>query len=340
MSDSYVLPTLVKGPYRLPERWLVVNVGWLAVVFRNGVPRQVCGPGRHSAVTGLFTGRGLPMTGELSVLLFDNAPQNVEMAADAVLLADARKVGVKAVAVVRPRWSADPRSLLDVVGRYGVLSSRYGEASGFQLDADFRAWARGLLRERGHDDVYLAADSRSALAAPSGASGRPAAPGDGLLYVERFVHVIVEPDPVVVAIEGVRDEAEIKAARLESKAALEPLEAGLRELRSQYADRIAHDHELRRARLDVDKAAVYGVIPAFMHDPQAAAEVIKTRWQSLTELVSEYADTLPFVAEALNVTPTRLLQDLARGRVPGAAPEDKPPSPDEIGQLDERRHPA
>ena len=340
MSESYVLPTLVKGPFPIPARQLLVNVGWLAVVFRNGVPCRVCRPGRHSSVVGLFTGRRLPATGELSVLLFDSAPQNVEMAADAVRLADARKVGVTAVAVVRPRWSTDPESLLDVVARYGVLSSRYGEAAGFQLDADFRAWARRLLRRRGHDDVYLAADSRSALTGPPGASGQAAGPGEGLLVVERFVHVVVTPDPVVVGIERVHDKSAIKAAALEAKAALEPLAAGLRELTELYADRRARARGLRRAELDVDMAAVYEVSPLFMRDPTAAAEVVKTRWQVLTGLVSEYADMLPFVAEELHVTPTQLLQNRAQGRIPAAGRDGGPSSPDDIGQLDERRSPA
>ncbi|GGV13101.1 hypothetical protein GCM10010260_60050 [Streptomyces filipinensis] len=340
MSETYVLPTLVKGPFPLPARELVVNVGWLAVVFRNGVPCRVCRPGRHSSLVGLFTGRRLPVTGELSVVLFDNAPQTVQMAADAVRLADARKIGVTAVAVVRPRWSADPESLLDVAARYGVLSHRYGEAAGFQLDADFRAWARRLLRERGHDDVHLAADSRSALTGPHGAAGPATGPGEGLLVVERFVHVVVTPDPVVVAIEREHDKVDIKAAALEAKVALEPLAAALRELRGRNEDHLARARGLRRAELDVDTAAVYGVIPLFIRDPKAATEVVKTRWQVLNGLLNEYADMLPFAAEELGVTPTQLLQSLAQGRVPTADRDAGPSSPDEIGQLDERRRPA
>ncbi|KOV97722.1 hypothetical protein ADK65_24820 [Streptomyces sp. NRRL B-1140] len=337
MSETYVLPTLVKGPFPLPERWLVVNVGWLAVIFRNGVPFRVCGPGRHSTVTGLFTGRRLPATGELSVLLFDNAPQTVEMSADAVRLADARKVGVSAIAVVQPRWSSDPGSLLDVVARYGVLSSRYGEAAGVRLDADFRAWARRLLRERGHDDVYLAVDSRTILAGPPGAS---TGPGGGLLVVEQFVDVDVTPDPVVLAVEDAQDKVAVKVAKLEAGIALEPLRALLIDLRKQYADQTERAHSMRRAELDVDVAAVYDVIPLFMRDPEAAGEVVKARWETLTKLLGEYADTLPFAAEELKVTPTQLLQNLAQGRVPAPSGDSRGPSPDEIGELDERRRSA
>ncbi|GGV88359.1 hypothetical protein AB0N97_28830 [Streptomyces collinus] len=337
MSETYVLPTLVKGPFPLPERWLVVNVGWLAVIFRNGVPCRVCGPGRHSTVTGLFTGRRLPATGELSVLLFDNAPQTVEMSADAVRLADARKVGVSAVAVVQPRWSADPESLLDVVARYGVLSSRYGEAAGVRLEADFRAWARRLLRERGHDDVYLALDSRSILAGPPGAS---TGPGGGLLVVEQFVDVDVTPDPTVIAIERVHDEREIDAAKEQANVALEPLRALLVDLRQQYADQTERAHSIRQAELDVDVAAVYDVIPLFMRDPEAAGEVVKARWETLTQLLGEYSDTLPFAAEELKVTPTQLLRSLAQGRVPAPGRDSEGSSPDDIGQLDERRRSA
>lgn len=337
MSQPYVLPTLVKGPFPLVARRLVVDVGWLAVVFRNGVPRRVCGPGRHGSFVGLFTGRRLPATGELSVLLFDTAPQNVQVAADDVRLADGRQIGVTAVAVVQPRWSAEPGILLDVAGRYGVLSSRYGEAAGYQLDADFRAWARTLLRERDHDDVYLAHDSRHALAGLPGLSGLVTGPGGGLLVVERFVHVIIDPDPVVTSIRAAGDEAEIKMARLVAQTAVEPIAAALRAIKSRYRDAIAREHDLRQAALDVDLAALYGVVPLFMRDAKAGVEVEKVRWQVLNGLLGEYADTIPFAAEALGVTPTELLQDLARGRVPGT---DPPPSPDEIGQLDDRRRPA
>ncbi|MER6950825.1 hypothetical protein ABT294_43105 [Nonomuraea sp. NPDC000554] len=336
MSQPYVLPTLVRGPYPLAGRRLVVDVGWLAVVFRNGVPRLVCGPGRHGSVLGLLTGRRLPATGELSMLLFDTAPQNVQVAADDVRLADGRQVGVTAVAVVQPRWSAEPRMLLDIAARYGVLSSRYGEAAGFQLDADFRAWARTLLGERDHDAVYLAHDSRSALAGSPGSS----VPGGGMLAVERFVHVIIDPDPVVTSIRTAGDEAEIEMARLVARTAIEPIGAALRAIRSRYRDAIARDHGVRQAALDVDLAALYGVVPLFMRDPTAGAEVEKARWQVLNGLLGEYADTIPFAAEALGVTPTELLKDLARGRVPGTEAAAAPPSPDEIGQLDDRRRPA
>ncbi|MBN6054360.1 hypothetical protein JYK22_20640, partial [Nonomuraea sp. RK-328] len=337
--SQYVLPTLVQGPYQLEQRRLVVDAGLMAVVFRNGVPRAVCGPGRHGPMVGLFTGRRLPATGALSVLLFDTAPQTVLMAADDVRLADGREVGVTAVAVVEPRWSADPGILLEVAGRYGVLSSRYGEAAGFQLDADFRAWARSLLRRREHDDVYQIDDRRDALnglGAVPGAAG----PGDGLLVVERFVHVNITPDPVITLIRDVHGAAEIENARLVAKAALQPVKAALRAIRTRYADRIAREHGVRQAELDVDLAAVYGVVPVFMRDPKAGTAIEELRWQVLKGLLGEYADTIPFAAEALGVTPTELLQQLARGRVPGPAAADPPPFPDEVGQLDDRRRPA
>ncbi|MFI9821053.1 hypothetical protein ACIHFC_11365 [Streptomyces sp. NPDC052013] len=340
MSDSSVLPVLVSGPHQVPGRELVVNAGWLAVLFRNGVPSRVCRPGRHSAVTGLFTGRRLPMTGELTVMLFDSAPRNVRMAADAVRLADARKIGVSAVAVVRPRWCADPESLLDIVARYGVLSARYGEAAEHQLDADFRAWARQLLRERDHDDVYLAYDSRTALAGPSDVSGGALGPGNGLLYVERFVDVEVTPDPVVVSIEQVKDKVEIDVFRHQAKAALVPLKARLDKLRAMFEDRLTRAREVHRAETDVDVAAVYGVIPLFMREPEAATEVVKTRWEALNRLLSEYADMLPFAAEELGVTPTELLQSMAQGRIPAGGRDGDAPAPDEIGRLDDRRRPA
>ncbi|MEZ0077416.1 hypothetical protein [Planotetraspora sp. GP83] len=347
MSQTYVLPTLVKGPFPLVERRLVVNVGWLAVVFRNGVPRMVCGPGRHGSFAGLFTRRRLPATGELSVLLFDTAPQNVQLAADAVRLADGRKVCVGAMAVVLPRWSADPGILLGIAGRYGVLSARYGEAAGIELYADFRANARRLLREFGHDDVYLADDSRGALAA------LPGVPGSGLLTIERFVHVTIAGDPVVIATERAQDSAEIKAARLSAKAAVEPMVAALERIRSRYRDEIAREHGHRKAELDVDLAALYGVVPLFMRDPKAAAETERARWEVLSGLLGEYADTISYTAGELGVTPNDLLRDLAMGRVPGnpeprpkphpeprAVPDAAPEEIEGIERLDERRRPA
>ncbi|GGP00912.1 hypothetical protein LDL08_02700 [Nonomuraea glycinis] len=335
MSDTYVLPTLVKGPYSLIERRLVVNVGWLAVVFRDGVPRTVCGPGRHRSFLGLFTGRRLPATGELSVLLFDTAPQNVHLAVEALRLGDGRRVSVGAMAVVQPRWATEPSILLGVAARYGVLSARYGEAAGIDLYADFRANARRLLRQFGHDDVYLADDERGTLAA------LPDVPGTGLLRVERFVHVTVTGDRVVTETEREREEAEIKAERLKAKAALQPMVAALDRIRNRFRDEIARECAVRQTRLDVDLAALYGVLPMFLRDPKAAAEIERARLEVISGLLGEYADTIAYTAGELGVTPNELLREIAMGRVPGDP--TSPPLPNEldgIERLDDRRSPG
>ncbi|MDG4816533.1 hypothetical protein O7628_13605 [Micromonospora sp. WMMD956] len=318
-----VIPPLASGPHSLDKRQITVDQGTVAVVLRNGQVWQVRGAGRSGAVRGLFAGdRSLPAVGGLSYLLFVNSPFTVDMGLRDLLLRDGRRVGVTATVRARPVWMERPDLLLQLAREYGVHSvDRYTTVAAAQLDADFRAHAAAALSRVVHDSVVTTTDARHTLGGQTASD---------LLMIEILNPVFTLDDTEVTLDQMAREyeiehrrvgyDTQLENARLQAEQSLEGVRHVLAEIRAQHQVALDRINALGEAETQALAAATYGVHPWTYRHPELAQEADLARMASLQGLITEYADTIPFLAEVLDQTPAQLLSALLRNENPAAAP--------------------
>lgn len=318
------IPPLASGPHRLERRALIVDEGTVAVILRNGQVWQVRSAGRSGVVRGRFDGdRSMPALGELSYLLFENAPFTVELELQDVRLADGRRIQVRSTVRARPVWMDNPRILLTLAHEYGIRSvDRYTAAAAAQLEADFRARVNAALAKLNHPEIVTAIDPRATLGGGTTASD--------LLVIDNL-NTVFTLDGVEMELEDlgrrlplrlaqVRADNQVRVAEVEAEQELENLRAVL--------ERVRAEHLVDRQRVEVLGAAetarlaaeLYGVHPWTYSHPELAQQVDLARIESLRGLLTEYADTIPFLAETFGRSPAELLAALMGNQVPEPGP--------------------
>jgi len=310
----------VTGPFELAKRRLIVQSPQVAVIFRNGVPWGVEGPGRK----GPFVG-GLPLTGEITYMLFDPAPYTESVEVPDLRLADGGRVAVTVQVHVVPNWGSDDAALLELAKTYGTQATRYIQASDVDLRSALQAELRRALSHLDHGLVTTREDARDLISVGkiSGA----------LVTVQRVLSLTVKRDPHFDTIEDVHRTAELERARLEVEQTLLTVRHTLETVRVQFESAVERHRRLSSAETDSIVANIYGVLPWAVAHPEFEASARGVREQMFASLVTEYADVLPYMAQQFGLPVADLLGKLVSdpGALTGAMAQPTPTTSGTLG---------
>ena len=180
------MPNWVEGPMPLERRRLNIYEGKVGLILRNGLAHSVREPGRHGGLMSVMDDRGLPLTGDLEVLMFTNALDTFGPTAVEVRLRGGGDVTVTVTVSVMPLWQHDPGRIVELVRQYGVDPDSIQSASAAALEHEIRTMVMASLGERTYEEVHFAGDPRHLL------TRRPQS--EGLLAIGAIMSLTVSRD--------------------------------------------------------------------------------------------------------------------------------------------------
>lgn len=287
MSSNSALSQLVSGPFPAAERRLNVMEGQRAVILKNGRAWGLRRPGANGGLLRRWHSESnLPLTGEITYLLFARTPVLETLSAE-VELVDGSRVSVSADVRAQPMWVDDDETILTVVARYGVDVVTLRSEMRSALLGDYQALVREALNRYGHDRLHGELDPRTLLGHRT----------TGFLEITAVTNVLISRDAVSEAAVQARRQAEVESAKLKSNLGLEGLRRSLEELRQETQLILGRNAAISDAELVTEVSRLYAVSPwEYLHPDLVRAEQGEYR-AIIGSLVTDNADMLLLLAQ-------------------------------------------